>query len=174
MIPKDVLLLAVTPDVVDTLGNEATFEATYGVVLDGAGPLARIVMGHGLPEGEARGTDAAGAAFLVSDRRTRKLIGSCAFVGGPDTDGCLQISFFTFPAHERQGYGTAMAQALCQEAVRASGDAERACGRPQVQTPAVESWKRSVSLQGVTDLDEAAGFVRWDRSATNHFTRLTV
>ncbi len=59
--------------------------------------------------------------FLVADRRTRLVIGTCAYKGAPEVDSAsggsrVEIAYFTFPSHQGQGYATAMASALVDRA----------------------------------------------------------
>jgi RimJ/RimL family protein N-acetyltransferase len=51
-------------------------------------------------------------AYLAVDQRTRAVVGSCGFKGGPTPEGVVEIAYFTFPAYEGRGYASVMAQAL--------------------------------------------------------------
>ena len=57
-------------------------------------------------------------AYLALDRGTRDIVGTCAFIAPPDGEGVVEIAYYTFPPHERQGVATAMAAALREEALR--------------------------------------------------------
>jgi GNAT superfamily N-acetyltransferase len=155
----EVHLLAVTAGVADMLITEATFEATSGIVLDGAGPLACIVA--------TAFVDQDRDGFLVSDRRTRKLIGSCSFIG-PDVDGVIEIDCFTFPMHQRQGYGGAMLRAACAEAAHRAGvralmaiTAAEAGSAPRILERL--GFSRSRSSRDLSGLETDAAVWRWTR-----------
>jgi RimJ/RimL family protein N-acetyltransferase len=51
--------------------------------------------------------------YLTRDPATGMIVGSCSFKDEPH-EGQVEIAYFTFPDHERQGYGLAMAQALVE------------------------------------------------------------
>ena len=53
------------------------------------------------------------------------VVGACGFKDRC-RDGCVEIAYVTFPAHERRGYGTAMAASLLQIAL-ASDDVREVC-----------------------------------------------
>ena len=54
--------------------------------------------------------------YLTVDEELRQLIGTCGYKDKPDTDGAVEIAYFTFPAFEGRGYGTGMAAALVARA----------------------------------------------------------
>lgn len=54
--------------------------------------------------------------FLAVDPARRAVVGTCGYKHGPDADGRVEISYFTFPEFERQGCATAMAGYLLQRA----------------------------------------------------------
>jgi RimJ/RimL family protein N-acetyltransferase len=49
--------------------------------------------------------------YLARDPETGVIVGSCSFKDEPH-EGQVEIAYFTFPDHERQGYGLAMATGL--------------------------------------------------------------
>ena len=51
-------------------------------------------------------------------------VGTCAFKGAPNRNREVEITYLTFPEHERRGYGTAMARALIEIAA-SSGAVDR-------------------------------------------------
>lgn len=55
--------------------------------------------------------------YLAVDRRSRTIVGTCAFKGNPNHENMVEIAYFTFPHNEGRGYATAMAQALIQIAL---------------------------------------------------------
>lgn len=50
-------------------------------------------------------------AYLAVDDKSQ-IVGTCAFVYAPDSEGTVEIAYFTFPPHEGKGHATAMAEAL--------------------------------------------------------------
>lgn len=55
--------------------------------------------------------------FLAVDDAAALVIGTCGFAHGPESDGTVEIAYFTFPAFEGKGYATAMARALLERAL---------------------------------------------------------
>ena len=51
--------------------------------------------------------------YLACDPASATIVGSCSFKDEPQ-EGQVEIAYFTFPDHERQGYGLAMAVALIE------------------------------------------------------------
>ena len=51
--------------------------------------------------------------YLARDPGTGMIVGSCSFKDKPH-EGQVEIAYCTFPDHQRQGYGLAMAQALVE------------------------------------------------------------
>ena len=49
--------------------------------------------------------------YLARDPDSGSIVGACSFKDQPH-EGQVEIAYFTFPDHQRQGYGLAMAQAL--------------------------------------------------------------
>jgi RimJ/RimL family protein N-acetyltransferase len=49
------------------------------------------------------------------------VVGCGGFKGNPTSDGSVEIAYFTFPAYERQGFGTATARELVAVARAAGG-----------------------------------------------------
>lgn len=43
---------------------------------------------------------------------SQEVVGTCAFKGPPDESGVVELAWFTFPAYENKGYGTAMTREL--------------------------------------------------------------
>ena len=56
--------------------------------------------------------------YLVTDQEQAVVIGTCGFKHGPETDGTVEIAYFTFPAFEGRGYATAMARELLRRALQ--------------------------------------------------------
>jgi RimJ/RimL family protein N-acetyltransferase len=55
--------------------------------------------------------------YLAADAETRTVVGTCAFKDQPSPEGIVEIAYFTFPAFERQGYGTTAARMLIEIAL---------------------------------------------------------
>lgn len=51
--------------------------------------------------------------YLARDPDSGLIVGSCSFKDQPH-EGQVEIAYFTFPEHERQGYGLAMGSALVE------------------------------------------------------------
>ena len=62
------------------------------------------------------GGEARWGSFLAVDPASRHVIGTCSYKGPPDTDGAVEIAYFTFPPYERRGYASAMAALLTARA----------------------------------------------------------
>lgn len=52
--------------------------------------------------------------YLVVDRTSRAVVGTCAFKHGPGRDGRVEIAYYTFPSFEGKGYASAMADSLLE------------------------------------------------------------
>jgi [ribosomal protein S5]-alanine N-acetyltransferase len=59
-------------------------------------------------------------SFLAADIDQKIIIGTCSFKGAPDSNGVVEIAYYTFPSYERQGYATSMAQMLIDIATSSS------------------------------------------------------
>ena len=99
------------------LGTDpASFAAAHDL---GLGDQAAILREIGI--GTAAFLDRAGGgarwgSFLAFDPGSRVVIGTCSYKGPPDTDGVVEIAYFTFPPHGGRGYATAMASQLTARA----------------------------------------------------------
>ncbi len=62
------------------------------------------------------GGEARWGSFLAVDPASRLVIGTCSYKGPPDTDGAVEIAYFTFPPYQRRGYASAMAALLTARA----------------------------------------------------------
>src|SRR5215212_2725544 len=105
-------LITITPEVVQELADAEAFERSHDVIV---GEAAEIIRDVAAEMEHFRGRINAPpewVGYLAVDVETRVIIGTCAFKGQPDEAGSVEIAYFTFPAYERRGYGTAMASAL--------------------------------------------------------------
>ena len=55
-------------------------------------------------------------SYLALEDSLRRVVGMCAFKGGPDGDRVVEIAYFTFPGEEGRGVAVAMAAALVRVA----------------------------------------------------------
>ncbi|HEX2204573.1 MAG TPA: GNAT family N-acetyltransferase [Longimicrobium sp.] len=102
-------------------GDEAAFEARYGVRL---GPVAGVAR-----EAAAQNADlhrrvprpAPWGAYLAVDDDAAQVVGTCAFPAAPDAEAAVEIAYFTFPPFEGAGAATDMARALVEIAAEAPG-----------------------------------------------------
>ncbi len=76
------------------------------------GELLEKVAGQTLAFMRRTGASAPWAGYLAIDLDQRLVIGTCAFKGRPDAEAMVEVAYFTFPAWEGRGYGTAMARTL--------------------------------------------------------------
>lgn len=117
---KTVHLLPITPALVDALRTPLAFERAYrlqlGVYLD----LVCEVVAQNEALRQKTGAPPEWGGHLAIDAGTRAVVGTCAYKGAPDAEAGVEIAYFTFPDFERQGFGTAMAAALLEQA-KASG-----------------------------------------------------
>lgn len=60
-------------------------------------------------------------AFLTVDRTRQEAVGTCAFKFAPNSDGEIEIAYFTFPPFENRGIASEMARELVDRA-RSSPD----------------------------------------------------
>ena len=97
---------------------KAAFVTAHALVPEGVRDLMAGVIGmtpaHMLDHGEWGG-------FFVFDRASRQVVGTCAFKSPPDTNGSVEIAYYTFPAFEGRGYASAMARELTGRAQAATG-----------------------------------------------------
>jgi RimJ/RimL family protein N-acetyltransferase len=54
--------------------------------------------------------------FMLMDRQSDTIIGTCGFTGPPDKDGMVEIAYRVAPDHQGKGYATEAAHALTEYA----------------------------------------------------------
>src|SRR5262245_5317620 len=59
--------------------------------------------------------------YLAVDPAHQIIIGTCGFTAPPDTEGVVEIAYFTFPSFEGRGYASAMAAGLVEIADGTAG-----------------------------------------------------
>jgi RimJ/RimL family protein N-acetyltransferase len=95
----------------------AAFVTAHALVTEGVLDLMAGVIGmtpaHMLDHG-------AWGGFFVFDRASRQVVGTCAFKSPPDTNGSVEIAYYTFPLFEGRGYAGAMARELTGRAQAAT------------------------------------------------------
>jgi RimJ/RimL family protein N-acetyltransferase len=103
------------------------------------------------------------------DRAHQIIIGTCSFTAAPDSEGVVEIAYFTFPPFEGRGYASAMAAGLVELAegvatirrVRAHTLPERNASTRILEKLGFERIGESV--------DPEAGQVwRWERDSAAH------
>lgn len=120
----EITLLALDHAAAASLASDsAAFAERHGIVLAPHEPTAVAVAADTARFLAATGAPAPWGSYLALEGPTRRAVGTCAFKGGPDADGAVEIAYFTFPGEEGRGVATAMAAALVQAA---------SAGRPEV------------------------------------------
>ena len=113
-------LLPITPAIVAAVAQPDGFTQLTGVELGEVAALLQDVVAQGEAHRAETGAPPEWGGFVVIDDAANQVVGTCAYTGGPDAAGNVEIAYFTFPPYERQGHGTAMAGALLAHAT-ASG-----------------------------------------------------
>lgn len=88
------------------------FSAKYGASLGEYGEVVLGVVSQTLDHLEKVPREAAWGGFLAADPARGLIVGACGYAHGPDRDGSVEISYFTFPRFEASGYATQMASEL--------------------------------------------------------------
>ena len=113
-------LLPITPAIVGALAQPDAFTQLTGVQLGEVAAVLQDVVAQGEAHRAQTGAPPEWGGFVAIDDARNQVVGTCAYTGGPDSAGQVEIAYFTFPPYEKQGYGTAMAGALLAQAT-ASG-----------------------------------------------------
>jgi [ribosomal protein S5]-alanine N-acetyltransferase len=158
-------LIPLTSEVTKAVADEAKFTRLTGARLGAEAELVRSVVAQGEAHRAATGGTTEWGGFLaVDEAHGGQVIGTCAFVGAPDEEGEVEIAYFSFPAYEGQGYGTAMAGALVERA-EASGKVRvlYAHTLPE-ENPSTRILAANGFRQAGTAHDDEVGEVwRWER-----------
>lgn len=104
--------------------------------------------------------------YLALDPASWEIAGSCAFKDAP-RDGSVEIAYFTFPAFEGRGWGTAMAGRLVETAF-ADGTVATVIAhtRPEENASTEVLRRNGFSLAGPVEDPEDGLVWRWQRGRT--------
>jgi ribosomal-protein-alanine N-acetyltransferase len=61
------------------------------------------------------------SGYLALDRARNTIVGTCGFKAPPDSEGVVEVAYFTFPGSEGLGVASAMAAGLVDLATSAAG-----------------------------------------------------
>jgi RimJ/RimL family protein N-acetyltransferase len=61
------------------------------------------------------------SGYLALDRERDTIVGTCGFKAPPDSEGVVEIAYFTFPAFEGFGVASAMAAQLVEDGEHSRG-----------------------------------------------------
>jgi RimJ/RimL family protein N-acetyltransferase len=93
------------------------FEKTYQATVGEQEATARDAVAQTLALVARLPRAARWGGYLAVDEETGRVIGTCGFKHGPEENGRVEITYFTFPGHEGKGYATAMATELLHMAL---------------------------------------------------------
>ncbi|HKQ98412.1 MAG TPA: GNAT family N-acetyltransferase [Candidatus Polarisedimenticolia bacterium] len=99
--------------------GEKAIAAACGAAVGDSLNLVRDVIAQTLALLETSPRAPEWGGFLAVDDARALVIGTCGYAHGPESDGTVEIAYFTFPAFEGKGYATAMASALLERALAA-------------------------------------------------------
>src|SRR5690349_6114620 len=117
----DITLLALDRSAAERLASDAkAFAKQHGVVLDPHEDTAAAVAADNARFLASTNAAAPWVSYLALEGPTRRVVGTCAFKGGPDADAAVEIAYFTFPGEESRGVATSMAAALVELAAKAA------------------------------------------------------
>jgi len=110
--------------------------------------------------------------YLAVDREHQIIIGTCGFTAPPDSEGVVEIAYFTFPAFEGRGYASAMAAGLVEVAESTAGIRRvRAHTLPEENASTRILEKLGFERIGETIDPEPGQVWRWERDASVHRLR---
>jgi GNAT acetyltransferase-like protein len=102
--------------------DPAIFAGQHKVTLGAEADLLRAVAKQTLILfGRTGVTTQPWSGYLALDRARDIIVGTCGFKAPPDTEGVVEIAYFTFPGSEGLGVASAMAAGLVDRATRAVG-----------------------------------------------------
>ena len=100
--------------------------------------------------------------YLVVERETGQLCGTCSFKGPPDESGAVDIAYFTFPGCEGRGIATEMARFLVERA-REMENVERVIAHTVPETSASTRVLEKTGMRFAGEAEEDGERVwRWE------------
>jgi [ribosomal protein S5]-alanine N-acetyltransferase len=109
-----ITFIPVTAILHDSLADPRQFESRHRVTLGEQIELIREVVGQNLAFLASVPRVDPWGAYLTVDNQSRTIVGACAFKSGPTPERTVEIAYYTFPAYEGRGFGTAVARDLFQ------------------------------------------------------------
>ena len=98
--------------------DPAAFAIRHAVELGAEVEVVRAVAEQSVALLERTGASLPWSGYLAVNAG-RIIVGTCGYTAPPDAHGVVEIAYFTFPAHEGQGYASSMAHGLVDRAIAA-------------------------------------------------------
>jgi ribosomal-protein-alanine N-acetyltransferase len=143
--PVTITFIPITADLSTSLADPQQFEAAHAVQLGEQADLVREVVGQNLEFLATVPRDTPWGAYLTVDDASHSVVGTCAFKSGPTPERIVELAYYTFPAYEGRGFGTAMARKLCRIADE-SGQIHRVIAHTLPEPNASNSLLRKVGF----------------------------
>ena len=140
-------------------GQRITFGPTWPAIIEIATQTARFLA--------ATQPRWPWGSYLAVEGSARQLVGTCGFKGNPDSDGVVEIAYFTFPGEEGRGIATGIAARMVELATAATPPIRlvRAHTLPEVNASGRVLTKVGFTRVGEV-IDPEDGLVwRWERPA---------
>jgi RimJ/RimL family protein N-acetyltransferase len=149
--------------------SPAVFAAEHTLTIGAEPDLPRAVGQQTVALLERTGTTTPWGGYLAVDRAQAIIVGTCAFKAPPDSEGVVEIAYFTFPLFERRGYASAMALALVERA-ESVVEVRRVRAHTLPERNASTRILENLGFQRVGEVvDPEDGPVwRWDREPISH------
>jgi ribosomal-protein-alanine N-acetyltransferase len=104
------------------------------------------------------------SGFLALDRARDIVVGTCGFTAPPDSQGVVEIAYFTFPGFEGLGVASAMAAGLVDCARSAAGVRRLIAHTLPERNASTRILEKTGFRQFGDDMDPEVGVVwRWER-----------
>ena len=88
------------------------FEAIIGAAAEPLSDVIGPVLEQSIELLASKPRNSNWGCFLTVDDTICQIVGTCAYKDGPNANGAVEIAYYTFPAFEKKGYATAMANEL--------------------------------------------------------------
>ncbi|UCD49192.1 MAG: GNAT family N-acetyltransferase [Phycisphaerales bacterium] len=163
----EVSLLEIDNDLAQTLAEDPrACESRYGVCLGENAELIRQVIEQTLVLFKAVPRSTPWGGYLAVDEDTKNVVGTCGLKAGPDSDGVIEMAYFTFPSFEGCGIATAMAGLLI-ELARSSHEVREVVAHTLPERNASTRVLEKVGMErfGKVIHPEDGPVWRWSRSA---------